>query len=435
MYLERRRRRFYAVHDIPADVQGIIGRRRFVQSLQCEDRPTAERRAAVLAPRWLTEIARARRVSPDAIERDALFWRATYREAPPQEKEGVREMIEEEAHQRVIGSAIAKGILDYDQPGFDELPAHAEARRFVGIATGEVLRLDEHLEEYLGTLRNEAKTVDMKRSTISKFCDEFPFTSEVHRKDVQRWVNRLLEAGKALATVRRALSELRGYWAYLQSIEAVSQDALPFSGLAVPKTGKGEQGEEREAFEPGQVVDFHHLALTKGDGALADLIVLGMWTGCRIEELCSLRTEQVKADHFSVEDAKTPAGWRKIPIHPKLAPTLTRLVRESKDGYVMSGLTPNKYEDRSPAMSKRFGRLKTSCGFGRKYGYHSIRHTVATLFENAGVPENVAADIIGHDKPTMTYGLYSGGASLATKREAIDRLDYPCGREMPVDEA
>jgi hypothetical protein len=34
------------------------------------------------------------------------------------------------------------------------------------------------------------------------------------------------------------------------------------------------------------------------------------------------------------------------------------------------------------------------------------------MLENAGVVENVAADIIGHDKPTMTYGLYSGGNSF-----------------------
>jgi hypothetical protein len=35
---------------------------------------------------------------------------------------------------------------------------------------------------------------------------------------------------------------------------------------------------------------------------------------------------------------------------------------------------------------------------------------------------NRTADTIGHDKPTMTYGLYSGGASLKVKREAIEKL-------------
>jgi hypothetical protein len=47
---------------------------------------------------------------------------------------------------------------------------------------------------------------------------------------------------------------------------------------------------------------------------------------------------------------------------------------------------------------------------------------MATMLENAGVVENVAADIIGHDKPTMTYGLYSGGNSLKVKQAAIDAL-------------
>jgi len=47
------------------------------------------------------------------------------------------------------------------------------------------------------------------------------------------------------------------------------------------------------------------------------------------------------------------------------------------------------------------------------------------MLENAGVSENVAADILGHEKPRITYGLYNGGASLETKREAIERLHYP----------
>lgn len=57
--------------------------------------------------------------------------------------------------------------------------------------------------------------------------------------------------------------------------------------------------------------------------------------------------------------------------------------------------------------------------------FHSIRKTVSTLLENAGVPEGAAADIIGHEKKTMTYGLYSGGSSLAVKAEAIEKLEYP----------
>ena len=36
----------------------------------------------------------------------------------------------------------------------------------------------------------------------------------------------------------------------------------------------------------------------------------------------------------------------------------------------------------------------------------------------------VVADIVGHEKMTMTYGLYSGGLSLAVKKEALELLAY-----------
>jgi hypothetical protein len=52
---------------------------------------------------------------------------------------------------------------------------------------------------------------------------------------------------------------------------------------------------------------------------------------------------------------------------------------------------------------------------------------VAILLENAGVAEGVGADVLGHDKPTMTYGLYSGGASLKVKREAIEKQSPSLG--------
>jgi hypothetical protein len=44
--------------------------------------------------------------------------------------------------------------------------------------------------------------------------------------------------------------------------------------------------------------------------------------------------------------------------------------------------------------------------------------------QNKGVPENVVADIVGHEKTTMTDGLYSGGLSLAVKQEALAKLAY-----------
>ncbi len=35
-----------------------------------------------------------------------------------------------------------------------------------------------------------------------------------------------------------------------------------------------------------------------------------------------------------------------------------------------------------------------------------------------------AADIVGHDKATMTYGLYSGGTSTRQKFDAVKSIEY-----------
>lgn len=52
---------------------------------------------------------------------------------------------------------------------------------------------------------------------------------------------------------------------------------------------------------------------------------------------------------------------------------------------------------------------------------HSIRKTVVTLLENVGV----SASFVGHNEPGITYGLYSGGASLEVKRQALAKLRHP----------
>jgi hypothetical protein len=47
------------------------------------------------------------------------------------------------------------------------------------------------------------------------------------------------------------------------------------------------------------------------------------------------------------------------------------------------------------------------------------------MLENAGVVEGVAADILGHEKKPISYGLYSAGSSMALKAAAINKLAYP----------
>ena len=166
------------------------------------------------------------------------------------------------------------------------------------------------------------------------------------------------------------------------------------------------------------------LKAAQGDPQLADVIRMAMYTGARREELCSLKIEYVKEDRFEIVDAKTKAGVRTVPIHQQISKTIKRLVRDSADGYVLSGFKPNANGDRGDAIGKRFSRLKRSLEFSGRHTFHSWRGTVITMLERAGVPEGTVQDIVGHERSTLTGSTYSGKSTFEMRRDALDKLAY-----------
>ena len=93
--------------------------------------------------------------------------------------------------------------------------------------------------------------------------------------------------------------------------------------------------------------------------------------------------------------------------------------------YLFRKLTAAQYGHRTDAIGKRFGRTKAALGYDGRYVFHSVRKTVATRLEQAGVLENVASDILGHEKTaTLSYGLYSSGTSFEQMRSAIEAISY-----------
>ena len=56
--------------------------------------------------------------------------------------------------------------------------------------------------------------------------------------------------------------------------------------------------------------------------------------------------------------------------------------------------------------------------------FHSLRKNFSTALENSQVPENIAQQLVGHSKKSMTYSLYSQGASDDVLRDAIEKVSY-----------
>jgi len=414
-YLELRYKTYYAVYYVPKDVRHIIGKAKFYQSTKTSDLKVAELRAQGFVVAWKTEVANARGTAEDPIINAALDMLRQSKEKSKRE--------------------LVKEIIEEQEQFIREEKGETTAEIFKSIASGHRKYLKELLpawEEHEQNRGLASKTIFQMKSDLNEMLNFFPTANYLTKDLIEHWIKEHAKNNHlTAATINRVVGSGKNFFNYLKFIKEISKDtANPFF---VPDEFKRTKGTNKKGLNKIQswvpFTDEELVSLylsSKNNTQLSHLIMMGAYTGARIEELCSLKTADVdlKNNLFSIVESKTEAGVRVVPIHSKLKPLIQSLVESSQDGYVLSGLGRNKFGQRSNAIGKRFGRLKTDLGFSDRHVFHSIRKTLITSLENAGVSENVTADIVGHEKPRITYGLYSGGASIEVKREALERVSY-----------
>lgn len=403
-HIQLRRKTYYARLNIPQDLRSIWGKAELIQSLKTSDRKVADVRAMTVIGHWKQQFSELRS-GEHGLDKHALSLRT-----------------DEDTH--AVNPHTGMSDKDYYIEHIaDELPDIKE-ERFRQIINAKLTPFGLLLEDYLAQWDVEPKTKAMAHTAIRRVAEDLP---NVEQATYQR-IEELVRADtKSSGTKRKNYGFVAQYWSYLAKRNIIQNRDNPFSGLKF-KEKANQAATRRKAFEIGQIIELHRQALHANDGDIANLILIGSYTGARIEEICSLKVVNVKSTEgrvcIHITDSKTKAGVRVVPVHKDLVELLDNLITKSADEYIMSGLTADKYGNRSNAIGKRFGRLKTRTGLGREYVFHSIRKTVITVFENLGVSEGLTADIVGHEKKTITYGLYSAGHSIRNKSGAIDKLSY-----------
>lgn len=419
--IERRSNTWYATLHVPLDVRSKIGKSKFFLSLKTTDKRVAEDRASRVVAGWKDQISAARGNSDPFID-EMLAWRRELDQA---------ELLQ--TPEEASSYEILSGLVSERAEEIARREGNPRAQHFYRVAHGEDTLLSQYFDEWASHLGQAPKTIDQMKKDVKRMIDHFVTVEAVTKSATVEWVKELMHdkpdrPGYSASSLDRIFKFSRSFWKYLQEAEVADPERHPFvlPSFAMKRgraKGKGKDG--WEPFTPSEVTVILAAAIQKGDEQLADIIRLGMYTGARIEELAALKLSDCTVDVLNISDSKTEAGVRQVPVHPELVQVIKRLTDASKDEYLLSGLTFNKYGDRSNAIGKRFGRLKASLGFPQKKVFHSIRKTVVTMLENAGVAENLTADIVGHEKPRITYGLYSGGHSVSRMKDAIELLKYP----------
>ena len=243
-----------------------------------------------------------------------------------------------------------------------------------------------------------------------------------------------LEKNSQLAngTISRHFTDLGVIWNYARGVERYAYEN-PFSkhGIKVKAS--------RESYLAWDIDDLRKVVATMKDDRDKLVVYLAWYTGARLGECLSVRPEDIYKDKKSgiwvvsikpdraIEDyinkidasAKTENARRIVPIHDALLKPLKNFKIEGK-GWKRK--LPNSY-------SNYFGRQKKLVKnpvntLTKHYCFHSIRHNVATNYENANVKESISARLVGHSTvgATMTYGYYSEGVEFKEALEAVNKL-------------
>lgn len=462
---------------VPVDVQKIIGKKVFVQSLKTASRPEAIHASHAHLALWRNQIRGARKAkeAPDGwqesivaatTEVETLIQsrkRAAIGEVVPamsvtdsdvqafrQANPDIVTLIEKWEDTQP-GNDIAGDLRLQDtlQAGFkamlersfrakhsltveqqQELVSLIESptsyQKKSPLTTARLLsfrayRLDKKIAE---------KTVDQQESKLRKLS-EYLTTNQapLDTDTVADWLKSLELSSKTLTQYLLAGSV---FWKWANRYDErwradYKGRVNPFENHDLPKVrAKDRAASKRKDYSLEDLEVLYDAAQKRGLHVLADLILLGFYTGARIEELCQLTTNNVVTQEkilcFDFPDSKTYAGIRYVPVHPALKPIVKRLQRDSVDGYLIHSTSRNKYKNRSDPLSKAFGRLKTAHGFGKQHVFHSFRGTVVTQLQRANVPGPLIAQIVGHETGTVTYDVYSQGASPLQKLKAISKL-------------
>jgi integrase len=409
---------YYASMHVPPDVRDILGKSRFRKTLKTGDKRVAVQRARRIIAEWWDEIAIARaktRLKLDDVTREALDWK--------KDIESTKTDLERETFESVLDDQIEDLVKRFGE---------AKAIEYHRIATGKATPIAPLIAEWETYIqkRINSKTVSLYVSDVIRFSREFNTFEKITKRGIREWLWDLKAPnGEYItdSTQSRILNGLSNFWKWCQSIKyCVAEDATnPFFNIPL---SKAVSTRKILPYKPLELMQIANKAKDKGDSELYKLIMFASYTGARIEELCSVKVEHVmdNCSYFKILDSKTPASTRDVPIHSKFKSLIRDMCANPDDcGYLIKSTAENQHASRSAPLGKRFGRLKTSMGYTNSHNFHSIRHTLTTLLENAGIPENISSDIVGHEKKTMTYGLYSGGTSMKLKKQAIEKIRYP----------
>ncbi len=161
-------------------------------------------------------------------------------------------------------------------------------------------------------------------------------------------------------------------------------------------------------------------------------IILCLYSGLRIGELIALQWDDIdfakgvlsvsKSCHdgrggLVIDEPKTPASRREIPLPKQLLPVLKDVKKKSSSPFVVSAngraVSVRSYQRSFELLLKKL-KIPHRC-------FHALRHTFATRALECGMDVKTLSEILGHKNPTVTLNRYAHSL-MEHKANMMNRL-------------
>jgi integrase len=413
-YLQKVGNTYYARVRVPRTLEKYVGQTHVRRSLKTSSRAEANLRKHAAVSEMKAELAEARK-APPGIDGNGL----TFADARAMRDQ--LERLRAEGDYGEVGNIESVAVSQAERLevlyGFD----HAQKWYRKATATGETLT-DLH-DRWLASSDYKESTKAGHRKALKEVL-EYLRNEDARPGDVSLKVavafidHELTKRSLAHTTIRDRLVSLGGFWKWMASRGAVPASMNPWAGHKISR-------KQHIGTRPGKraYTDEELLRLLGGNDSvrgwptysyLPDLIVLGLFTGAREEELCSLTAGQIEEHRrgylLNITDAKTKAGIRYVAVaHGAPAAVLKRRLKGRRaEDQMFPELKPGGLDLKlSSSAVKAYGRYRRTCEVPDGTDFHSFRRNVITVLEHARVDQVEIARFVGHKLGTLAGDTYS----------------------------
>lgn len=427
-YLQKVGNTYYARVKVPRTLQKTVKQTHLRRSLKTNSRADANLRKHAVVSELKAELA-ALRTAP--LTDNTPFTFADAR-AIRDQLERLRDEGDDDQAQTV------ELVVSEHAERIERLYGPERAGRWFRVATQTGENLKELHERWLSTSDYKESTkaghVKAVQEVLDHLRNDDARPEDVTQKMAVAYIdNNLTQRGLAHATIRDRLVSLGGFWKWLGGRGAVSRGVNPWAGHRISKKQNASSRPTKRGYTEEELLRLLEGNLTvKGwptYAYLPDLIILGLFTGAREEELCSLTAAQVKAGRgyytIQITDAKSKAGIRHIAVsHPAPVEAIKRRINGLSGGQrLFPELKPGGLDNKfSSSAVKAYGRYRRACQVPDGTDFHSFRRTVITVLERANVSQVSIARFVGHKVGTLAADTYSDGGNEALALEVAAQV-------------